>query len=393
MAKGLYGGECIELHHAFITDRGGKRRVGELVDLSQVRWDRRRDEVSEASLLISASACSRQARTLEQIEPKRSELVIYRGDERVWEGPIGRVGWHQNYVEVAARDVLDYAFGRPLTKDWDNSIEGDGPIEVTTRMQNIFNYELTNPFDYLASDDTTVITVPAWEDIDPPINVLPFLVVHHEPNEARTSAWTQPFQMSVGEHLDNYARTGGIDYTVVGRAIHIWDVSRYIGKTRMLTEADFFGEVIVTAYGADFAAVAFTVADDGSYGGAGESNGYYGPWTKIFTVYDEENSDSPTQAELNSQALRNLYGRSPVPIEVRVPDNSGIRLSPGLTIDHLVPGTQIPLLATLNSRNVAQMQKLHLLTVTETTEGETIQVTLVPATRPDSDVVEPEPEE
>jgi hypothetical protein len=117
---------------------------------------------------------------------------------------------------------------------------------------------------------------------------------------------------------------------------------------------------------------------------------YYGPWTKMFTVYDENDTNPPTQGDLNSQAKRNLSGRSPVPVEVRVPDNASIRLSNGITMDTLVPGTYMPLLATLNARQFSQVQKLDKLTVSETPEGETVQVTLVPATKPDADEEEGE---
>lgn len=684
MVKGLYGGECVQLHHVFITDRGGQRRVAELVDLSQVVWTRVRDDVSEATIQIQGAACSAQAAILAAIEPKRSEMVIYRGEERVWEGPVNRVGWHSDWVEVNARDVFDYLNGRPLSRVWDNRTPHS--TTVTQRIDTIVDYELQNPYTYRADNGGPVV-LPAWEDLDPPANVLPYFVAHHFPNEARTAALTTPFQMTVGEHIDNYARTGGIDYTVVGRAIHVWDVSRFLGQTRTLTEADFYGEVIVSAYGADHASVAFNVANNGLYGGAGgvETNwkflqktgpagtqqvmpptgssprrpsvvdagvdafagyrywmgyqpvqsvsqmrvaaskdgtnwvdigganidadpgttgtppvaipvttgndpatafayddrlwlffigpsghlwrtrtedgkdwtsqidlytpaggvtlaspslyynhdtdlwvfwgvntvtnrliymtsttneldgpgqwgalstasisgnpdvsgiemrrigdrwvglvtttggdvyvieshthlaadgfgisatvvipkvaagkhdslgkatwvqqddghmdvwyggplssnwhifrttmtgpapaigtgdpylDYYGPWTKVFTAYDEDDSNEPSQAELNSQAKRNLSGRSPVPVEVRVPDNSGIRLSPGLEIDDLVPGTHVPLLATLNARQVGQMQKLDKVTVTETAEGENIQIVLLPATKEDAE--------
>lgn len=113
---------------------------------------------------------------------------------------------------------------------------------------------------------------------------------------------------------------------------------------------------------------------------------YYGPWTKVFTNYNEEGTQAPTVAELNSQAQRNLTGRSPVPIEVRIPDNSTILLTEALSIDHLVPGTRIPLRAVLTTRKMDQMQKIDSITVTETPErGENIQVTLMPASREDSD--------
>lgn len=682
MVKGLYG-ECVEQHHVYITDRGGTRRVAELVDVAEVQWTRVRDDVSKATVQIRGAACSAQAAMLRNIEAKRNEMVIYRGDSRVWEGPVDRVAWHGDWVEIEGHDVTEYLFGRPLSQAWNDSKK---PVTVTSRLKRIIEWELTHPFTYYASN-LDPVSIPGWEqlfDIDPvtglqvprPANVLPYLMIHEQAGDPRTSASTTPFQMTVGEHLDNYARSGGIDYVTVGRTIHVWDVDKPLGRTRTLTEADFFGEVIVTAYGSDHASVAFAVAQDGRYGGAGGiptdwkflqksgvhgtfvdldgaeerrpsivdagpkewqgsrywmayqpntpatmriasssnkttwksagredvdadpgtsgtppapitvstgnwpalafgwedthlwlffigANGhlyrtrsedgddwtsqidiytpaagvtlvspslyyspvseqwvlfgvntqtnrivymtstnrlldatgqwgtlnaasvagnpdiasvemrrigsrwvglatttgnqvliieshdstaasgfassgsalsgagtvvkatwlqredgnldiwygrqtgdwniyksslngpapdigrgdvfmdYYGPWAKVHTVFDEDDTTMPTQEDLNSQARRNLNGRSPVPVTVRVPDNSGIRLSPGLQIDDLVPGVFMPLLATLNARTLSQMQKLDKLTVTETSEGETIQVVLIPASTRD----------
>ena len=98
-------------------------------------------------------------------------------------------------------------------------------------------------------------------------------------------------------------------------------------------------------------------------------------------------TDAPGEPELHSQAARNLAGRSPVPAEVRVPDNSGVALSETLTINMLVPGVQV-LRARLNARPMSQMQKIDSVKVTETSQGEHIQITLTPTTRPDSDIEE-----
>ena len=384
MATGVYGGACISDHTVYVYDRGGMTRVGQLLDVSQVRWTRDRDGVSEADIRIEGSACSAQAKLLSEIEPKRSEIIIYRGEDRVWEGPVWRVGWHADYVEINVHDVMAYVFGTPLSKEWDNRFRADydeagnpihiytQPTEVTTRIGEVLQYEMQ-----------------VWEALDPPANILPFLQIHNNPNEARTSAYTLPYEMTAGEHVQALGRTAGIDWTVVGRAIHVWDVSRSLGRTRTLTEVDFFSSVIITAYGADMAASVYVVGRDGTYGEAHAESPYYGPWTMILTAYNEEGTDEPSQAELNSQAKRNLNGRQPVPVEVRVPDNSGIRLNETLTINDLVPGVQIPLLATLNSRQLSQLQKIDKLTVTETPEGETIQVTLTPATKPDDDIEVP----
>lgn len=385
MAKGQYGGECVSEHTALIYDRGGMTRVGQLVDLSEIRWERDRDATSEASIVLQGAACRNQQDLIRKIIPKRHELVIFRGEERVWEGPISRVGDEADRLTLAAKDVSWYLFNTPLSRVWDNSIAGDGVTQQTTRFQQIIQHELTTSRAGRAVGGGTV-TIPGWETLQPPANILPFLKVHHFPNEVRTSAKTAPFEMTIGEHLAGAARTGGLDFTVVGRAIHLWDTSRSLGRTRTLTERDFNGPIIVTDYGADHTQIAYVVGHEGAYGEAvnPEYLDLYGPWTQVYTPYNEEGSVAPGQGELNGQASRNTSGRSPVPVEVRVPDNSTIRLSYDLTINDLVPGVQMPLLATLNARARNQLQKLDHLVVRETADGETIQVTLTPATRPDS---------
>lgn len=386
MATGIYGGECIEGHAVYIYDRGGMTRIAQLLDISELSWRRDRDGVSEADVRIEGSACSAQADILAAIEPMRSEMVIYRGDQRVWEGPVWRVGWHSNYVEINAHDVMQYAFGTPLTQEYDNRYqdiydpdtgENLGPLtrptEVLTRINGIMHHEMA-----------------VWEDLTPPINVLNWMVFHHVDGEPKTTAYTKPYEMTVGEHVGNLAHYSGIDYTCVGRAIHFWDVDGHLGRTRMVTEADFFAEVIITAYGSDLTTRAIVIAEDGSYGDASAPSDYYGPWTKIHTSFNETGTEGPTQGELDSQAQRALAGRNPVPVEVRVPDGSGIRLTETLTINDLIPGVQIPVLATLNARRLSQMQKLDFLVVTETADGETVQVTLTPTSHHDDPDEPPE---
>lgn len=379
MATGIYGGDCIEQHSVYIFDRGGTLRVAQLLDVSQVVWRRDRDGVSEADVRIEGSACSAQADILANIEPMRSEMVIFRGRDRVWEGPVWRVGWHSDYVEINAHDVMAYVFGTPLTIAWDNRYQdiidpdtGDNlgpltrPVEVITRIQNILTHEMA-----------------VWEALSPPINVLAHVVGHHHAGEPKTTAYTKPFEMTVGEHIGNLAHYSGVDYTAIGRAIHLWDVDSSLGRTRTLTENDFFSEVVITAYGADLTTRAIVIGEDGVYGEASDPSDYYGPWTTIHTAFNEQGTEAPSQSELQGQAQRALAGRNPVPVEVRVPDGSGIRLTETLTINDLVPGVEIPLLATLNARRLSQMQKLDFLTVTEDSEGETVQVTLTPTTHHD----------
>lgn len=381
-------GRC-ENHRAVIYDRGGTRPLGEVKNLSKVEWSRDRDGISEASIIIEGPACSRQRPLIERTSSKRHELVIFRGKHRVWEGPIFRIADQGPRIGIFAKDVVSYIAGTMLSKIWDSRVGAEMSETMTGRQEAIIAYELTHSRLGRALGGE-MVNIPAWESLDPPINVLPHLEVHHFPNEARTAAVTRAFETTVGAHLASAARSSGIDFTAVGRSIHLWDTSRSIGRIRTLTEADFFGDIIITEYGADHTQAAYVLGQEGVYGEAVNPDylDFYGPWSTSFTAYNEEGTEAPTVGALNSQAARNTSARSPVPVEVRVPDNSSIRLSDTLSIMDLVPGVQVPLLATLNTRARNQLQKLDHLTVTETADKEDVKVTLSPASRADADVEE-----
>lgn len=375
---------CVPGHTVQMYDRGGRRALGPALDLSSVRWSRQRDAISDAKITITGDACSRQYEFLSSLRTHRHEMAVFRGQDRVWEGPIHRIGDFSTRFEIVAHDVLQYLDAQPLTQEWSNAHPNSAP--VTTRIGNIIQYEMTHGRTQKDVNDVTV-NVPAWELLDPPANVVPHLQIHHFPNEAGTSAVTEPFEMTVFQHLASLARQSGIDFTTIGRAIHIWDVSRSLGRTSPMSDSNFLEYVILTEYGADHTQAAYVVGSDGAYGSAitRENLDYYGPWTKIFTTYNEEGTEAPTVSELNSQARRNLAGRTPVPVEVRIPDNSTILLTDAFTIHDLVPGTQVPLRALLNARKMDQLQKIDSVTVVEDENGESIRVTLTPATKPDSD--------
>lgn len=215
--------DCVQQHSAYIYDRGGKTRFHQITRLERVKWSRDRDGVSEAEIVISGTSCEDQRDIIRTIASKRHELVIFRGEERVWEGPISRIGDAGDKVTIAAKDVVWYLFGTALSRVWDNS--GSNATEVTTRFQNIIEHELSHAREVRAVGGGTVVR-PGWEQLDPPVNLLEHLTVHHFANEARTSAKTFPSQCTIGTHLQSAARTSGIDYTAIGRAIHIWDTSR-----------------------------------------------------------------------------------------------------------------------------------------------------------------------
>jgi hypothetical protein len=356
---------CVD-HTCYLFDRGGENKIRQLTPPVQVTWQRVRDDISSGSVTLASPEC---LESVSDIEPGRHELVIFRGSERVWEGPVTLVRWERGVVTVEAKDVMFYTNRLISRQGLDNAYPN---IDTTVnRALQLLTDEL-----------------PRLEALDPPVNVLEYVYTIHHDDDARTSKKTIPYQMTVFEDIDDLAAKSGIDYTVVGRRIVIHDTHVPLSRTAMMTEADVDGDVVVTAYGNELATYAAVTGGEGMFGTAVASDEvdpvtgehpYYGIWEILDDAYDEEgDASAPTQSELESQAKRNLSGRIPTPVTVRVPDGSSLAATSAIQIRDLVPGVQVPLVATLSGRKFSQLQKLDKLEVTESPEGEQIKVTLSP---------------
>lgn len=383
-----------ELHTVQITDRGGGRIIATLNSLNEVQWNRQLDDKSYASVAIEGEACREQSKLLGQIEPRRHEMVIHRNGVRVWEGPIVSVSRRTNRIVVSAMDVLEYLDGRPITKYWPGP-ENGGPTLMGERIEEIIRFEMLNAYVPPGIPTPPLRHIPAWDgesgllnpSVNPPINVIPFLEVH--PGTVLTRTETFPFEMMVYEHLSTLAE-GGLDYTTVGRKILIWDSSLSIGRTRDMVSADFGGDVEVFSSGVDLVGVMHVVGgrdedfdnplppnSTANVGSALRDVTYYGPWARLHTRSEE--SGDATQEALNTQAMRISAGRNPVPIEVDVGNQATIKLDDRLTINHLVAGVDVPVIANVAGGTVNQVQRFRGIYVTETSGGETITATLISA--------------
>lgn len=351
-------------HSVMIYDRGGFTRLFQLEDVVNVQWQRVRDDISMADVTVSSPG-PECLRLLEQIEPGRHEMVLFRGTQRVWEGPITLLVEEQGLtptVSIQARDVMHYAYRLIMRRTYSNKY----PNIVTnvSRAANILRTELGRR-----------------ETENPPINVVPHMQIVTSADMARTSRVTRPYQATVFEDIDSLAAYSGLDYTVIGRRIVLSDRHHALGRTPTVTQADFLGDVRISVYGMELATFAAVTGGNGMYGISGGPNSYYGQWEILDSAYDEEaDSAAPTQGELNSQAVRNLSGRLPTPVQIRVPENAMINPNGVFTIDNLIPGIQVPVRARLAIREVQQYQKLQKVQVNDDASGERIQVTLVPST-------------
>lgn len=97
---------------------------------------------------------------------------------------------------------------------------------------------------------------------------------------------------------------------------------------------------------------------------------------------------------LRSQALRNLEGRNPTPVTVRIPDNSQLNPSIDIGIQQLVPGVWVPLRSESTCKQLRQWQKLDEVSVTfDPSAGESVTLTLSPAPDHGRDPIDVDPTE
>lgn len=350
-------------HSAIIYDRGARSRFVELDEIDKIDWGRVGDDISLANVSFRGSRCSTNVK---YIEPGRHELVVFRGTKRVWEGPVTLMTFQGDHVDLQARDVMHYAERTIMKREYDNSYPN-----ITTcikRSREILVTELAR----------------IWERLEPPIMVVPFLKPIERDGDSKTSRKTIAYEKTVFDDIDDMARYAGMDYTVVGRSIILFDTDTALGRTPTLTDADLIGNTEVTVYGMETASLAVVTGAEGQRGMAVGPNGhpdrYYGAWEILDDAYDEESgTDRPTQAELNSQAERNVQDRIPTPVALRIPDNSTLAAtSPLYDPDLLVPGVQIPVLARFPTREISQIMKLREVKWSEDENGETVTITTLP---------------
>lgn len=374
-----------EKHTAVITDRGGQNVLGYVEPLNAVHYGRVRDEISEGWVRIVQP--TKECYSLfNEVSANRHELVIYRGAERVWEGPIIRIERHSGHINVVARDVMHYAYRTVCHNEYDNSqywvdLPGDGLGDADS--DNNVNDQWVDNSVPCVDRAYTILTTELnrkKETLSPPINVVAHMVKRRYKDtakERRSYRKTLAYTQTVYDDIESMATHGGLDYTVVGRNIILFDNRLPIGMTEPITERDIIGELVVTSYGMESFTRVFTVGDDGMYGEAGGVHEFYGEWEDCEQMFDEDSEVPPSQEALTNAAAYALQGALPVPTRVRLPENTTLNPDGVLSLKDMVPGVYIPVHATLPSMDLTQVLKLDSVTVEETEGGEVISISAV----------------
>lgn len=370
--EGIAGQLGCGRHRAYIFDRGGLVERGEVTKFTSLTWNRKRDDISNASIVVD-NYDPDLADLLGKTRSWIHELVIYRDDERVWEGPfVHREMRGASQVTYTAWDVMAYPYRRILRQGYNDSYKKAAGVQIGIKT---------------VVERAGMILVNALSYADP--NVLPYLTLIKTGEDAQESRIVPDYTKTVWQDLDDMAANAGLDYTVAGRRIILWDTHTFIGQTKEMRDGDFTEELIVTEYGMNLANYFGVTDGQGAWGaawplGANGSNWLeaYGPVEMLASGYGDTATTTDNAAQtpaalaelrekLTSQARRNIGHRWPTPLVARVPDNSGLKPDVNVTINQLIPGIWVPLRVENTVQPFAQMQKLDSVTVTEAVEGET----------------------
>lgn len=378
-------------YRVFAYEQGGQRRLGEITPITKMTFTRVRDDISGCTVFSNgySSDCG------ELYAGMRSwmhEIVVYRDGVRVWEGPITRMAYKADEFEVEAKDVMAYVYRRIMRAGYNDSYrlvqKGTagkpdtylGLLSVVTRAN--------------------LLVTQALAPYDP--NVLPYLTTLNYPDDARESRIVADWSRSCWEEIDDLAATAGLDYTTVGRRIILWDTHRPIGRLPEMRDGDFSDSPIVTEYGMQLATFFAVTNGSGVVGWTSEQKGMlpYGPVEQLASSYSDSDTGSgevmtpaakaAAEAALIDQAKRNIAGRWPAPLIVRIPDNTTLSPKANVGFQQLIPGVWLPLRSVNTPRKVAQWQKLDSVSVEVDDSGEKVHVVLSPAPNggndPDSDM-------
>lgn len=387
-------------HRVFVYDRGGMVLRGEIKPLERVQWGRKRDDI--ANCIIDTNGFDQDCCTLlGNLQSWAHELVVYRDKERVFEGPITRITYTSENVQIEAKDVMAYLYRRVMRQGYNDTYRR---VDLTPKTPpQPIGQPGGGPYTIVGQntvvDRALQITLNALAYQDP--NVLPYVTAIRNAGDATEQRNIPDYAKSAWEEIDDLAATAGLDYTTVGRRILYWDTHRTIGRLPEMRDGDFSDPVIVTEYGMNLSNW-YVVTNNNGVAGIAVPAGLdpdspsewaqrYGPVEMVASAYGEQEGDvvetdalTPAELEalvasLSAQAIRGIANRWPVPVTVRVPDNSTLNPKLNLGINQLIPGVWVPLRATLTCRKLSQWQKLDSLDVEETNGQEFIRVTMSPA--------------
>lgn len=341
---------------AFITARCGFGIACVLENITQLQWDRRLDDISEASVTIdlSGDSTSTCCLCLADVEPWCHELHIWRDGEEVWVGPVVEITYSYSKVVVRARDSLAWLTVRVPPIDINFTA-------VDTDLTVIGEFIITTAF---ASDTVTC-------EVDNLHTTLTGFTGKRFWDKFSSDAFTMLADLS----------DTGLDFTTLGRTIVLVGDATPLTPLILLNDEHILGEVEITKNG-DIQENTAYVHFDGDLGTPASSapvNEFcYGPIERLHDGVGLTDGVSAGQA-----ADIYVAAASIAPRIMEVPPGS--RLSPDTpwTIDQMVCGARVDVSILKTCFTLTQSFRLTQVEVVYTpTTQEQVNITISPVNNP-----------
>lgn len=330
---------------AVIYERGGTRRLFDVPAVASLEWARNLDAISRSTITTSPARGERAwadcCAELSQVQPWAHEVVMYRDDERVWEGPVRRVLQNRAGVQIIASDVVGWSERKVQAA---NIL---ATVGLTPQMTTLLTAVLAS----VANVTKTV---------------------------GGTPSYTVPLDVKAGGYWSALLSTltgAGLSFTTVGRRVLYWDDPAYSpGATAILNpERHLIGDVETAREGDDLADKVYATNDQGELGSASTPDTYYGGVERSFAAAGVVGA-----AALNAVAARLQAARYPMPESLTIPDGSTLNCDAPFPIGVLVPGVLTPVKVTDLCWPVEQTMMLTDVRVTQDGNGEKVGVSYAP---------------
>lgn len=358
------------------------RPVGELSGFSQLVWDRRLDDTSEAVLTIPTNADCCTSGFLNDLHSWHHGIAIYRNGELVWDGPIIRIEATRTEATITAHDISALLSKRLLPRDLCFS---NDPLVCTAGSGGV----VLGPH---SPEFVATALVQEALAIDGHGGFVSADLTRPELYEGSYKRYGGP----VFDLLQKLA-SEFVNWTVLGRRFVIAHggvrdaEGTGFARTALLTCDDFINDTFkviedglaTLTQDVQILAPVVTNGTEESSIGIGQifavgnvADAYYGLLQGIQQGNENLNIGGSAGQALAAAAVNIVRGAYPPPIVLSA---DGLRLSPNapVTISELVPGTFIPVLADCLCRPVQQEFVLSKLQVTWNTEGEVVEPTFI----------------
>lgn len=340
---GQLGTCAIAQYRVDLMARGGKVRVGALTDLVDVRYGRRLDGVSDATVTVAKRGpdCCRE---LNEADPYATELRIWRHGEVVWEGPVYQVDEGANEVVIDARDVAHWTEVHTIRELIDDSTDPgrDACLIAGDILSAAFRHDDPNVLDY-------VWIVPGASKVT-----------------RKTDPANRPFAYAELSDLANSV----IDWTVIGRRIVVCPTDEALGSAGWITSDDIASDDWkIRKLGRAFVSRQITAGEGALVAIAGGRSSRYGLVERV-----NQETRFKTQLALNAAAADRYKVTPRPPVWVSLDDQVTLRPETATTIAELVPGALLDGRFVRGCTTLQQRFRLQRVDVTADAAGEKVSI-------------------